>query len=111
METKCLFELELEAYLNQQSQLVNTAKVIMREALQKREMVLFGDNERPLFISYDGGNNPDYASCLYSRVFSMFMIDGEIFFDTQYCDEYSIDRLLVSELVSVVEYLIEHKYV
>ena len=111
METKCLFELELEAYLNQRNQLINTAKVIMREALQKRERVLFCDNERPLFISYDGGNNPDYASCLYSRVFSMFMIDGEIFFDIQDCDEYSIDRLLVSELVSVVEYLIEHKYV
>lgn len=111
METKCLFELELEAYLNQRNQLINTAKAIMREALQKREMVLFCDNERPLFISYDGGNNPDYASCLYSRVFSMFMIDGEIFFDIQDCDEYSIDRLRVSELVSVVEYLIEHKYV
>lgn len=111
METKCLFELELEAFLNQRNRLINTAKAIMREALQKREMVLFCDNERPLFVSYDGGNNPDYASCLYSRVFSMFMIDGEIFFDIQDCDEYSIDRLLVSELVSVVEYLIEHKYV
>ena len=111
METKCLFELELKAYLNQQNQLINIAKVIMREALQKRERVLFCDNKCLLFISYDGGNNPDYASCFYSRILSMFMIGGEIFFDTQYCDEYSIDRLLVSELVSVVEYLIEHKYV
>ena len=111
METKCLFELELEAYLNQQNQLINTAKVIMREALQKRERVLFRDNDRPLFISYHGGNNPDYASCLYSRVLSMFVVDGEICFDIQDCDEYSIDRLLVSELISIVEYLVEHKYV
>ena len=111
METKCLFELELKAYLNQQNQLINTAKAIMREALQKRERVLFCDNKCLLFISYDGGNIPDYESCFYSRILSMFMIGGEIFFDTQYCDVYSIDRLLVSELVSVVEYLIEHKYV
>ena len=111
METKCLFELELEAYLNRQNQLINTAKAIMREALQKRERVLFCDNKCLLFISYDGGNNPDYASCFYSRILSMFMIGGEIFFDTQYCDVYSIDRLFVSQLVSIAEYLIEHKYV
>lgn len=111
MKSKHLFELELEAYLNQQGQLVNTAKMVMQEALYNREKVIFDDEDHPVYISYDGGNNPDNASQLYSRVLSMFMLNGEICFEIHDCDEYGIDRLLVSELVSIVEYLIEYKYV
>lgn len=56
-------------------------------------------------ISYDGGNHPEYASNLYSEVYSVYLKEGQIYFTIEDCDEYEIDRIPTYELIDIMNAL------
>ena len=59
-----------------------------------------------LYIAYDGGNHPEYASNCYSRLNSVYLKDGEIFLDIEDCDEYEIDRINYDDVFAIAEVLV-----
>lgn len=59
---------------------------------------------RPTVI-YDGGNHPEYASTVDNDVYGIYMEDNNIYLDTAECSKYSIDRIPISELYYVTEFI------
>lgn len=59
-------------------------------------------------ISYDGGNHPEYSSCIFSTIFAIRRgEDGTIFFDLEDEDNVMSDRITTDDLVYVVEQIID----
>lgn len=52
-------------------------------------------------VMYDGGNHPEYASNAFSSVYSVFMKDGNIYLETEDCDQYDIDNITLDNLFDV----------
>lgn len=112
MKNKELYELRFEVYLNALTDLSQVCKEVINEALQKNGKIEFVDKgSGRLFISYDGGNTPDQSSTLYSRLDSVYAKDGEIYFEVEHEPDYHIDRVPVSDLPAVINYLIDYGYV
>ena len=59
-------------------------------------------------VSYDGGNHPEYASCIFSTILAIRRgEDGTIFFDLEEESDIMSDRIVTDDLVYVVEQIIE----
>ena len=56
-------------------------------------------------VSYDGGDHPEYDSNCFSEVRSVYIKDGEIYLDTEDCDEYSIKRVSDREIIEMCLYI------
>ncbi len=56
-------------------------------------------------VSYDGGNHPEYDSNCFSEVRSVYIKDGEIYLDTEDCDEYSIKNVSDREIIEMCLYI------
>jgi len=56
-------------------------------------------------VSYDGGNHPEYDSNCFSEVRSVYIKDGEIYLDTEDCDEYSIKHVSDREIIEMCLYI------
>ena len=52
-------------------------------------------------VMYDGGNHPEYASNAFSSVYSVFMKDGDIYLETEDCDQYDIENITLDNLFDV----------
>lgn len=52
-------------------------------------------------VVYDGGNHPEYASNAFSEVYSVFMKDGNIYLNTEDCDQYDIESITLDNLFDV----------
>lgn len=64
----------------------------------------------PISVEYDGGNHPEYASNCYSNVNFVYKKDGQIYLDTEDCDEYPLESCSAIEMcdvASAVEYVVE----
>ena len=56
-------------------------------------------------VSYDGGNHPEYDSNCFSEVRSVYIKDGEIYLDTEDCDEYGIKYVSDREIIEMCLYI------
>lgn len=55
------------------------------------------------YVAYDGGNHPEYASTMASDVQRIYTEDGTLYFEIEDSPKYSIDRIMVNDLVYVCE--------
>lgn len=55
------------------------------------------------YVAYDGGNHPEYASTMSSDVERIYVEDGTLYFEIEDSPKYSIDRIMVNDLVYVCE--------
>lgn len=55
------------------------------------------------YVAYDGGNHPEYASTIASNVERIYVEDGTLYFEIEDSPKYSIDRIMVNDLVYVCE--------
>lgn len=67
------------------------------------------DDDNMMSVSYDGGNHPEYASNVFSMVYSVYLKNGEIFLNIQDCDEYEIDRVDYDDVFAIAEVLVKQK--
>lgn len=79
----------------------------LKDLLGKYQRILFnfnGDNpEEIVCVGYDGGGHPEYASNVFSEVSSVGLnVGGEISFEIDEDDDYTIDRIETNELYSVI---------
>lgn len=52
-----------------------------------------------IYVSYDGGNHPEYASCIACDVLRIYLKDDQIFLDLEDEPEYGLDRVPTQEVV------------
>lgn len=60
-----------------------------------------------LTVCWDGGHHPDYASTMFSTVYSIYLKDGEVLLSTEDCVGYKLKYLLVQEVADVLDALFE----
>lgn len=58
-------------------------------------------------VSYDGGNHPEYASCLCSGVEGIFLSNKKIYLITEDSEKYDTDRISSGELYDVYNLISE----
>ena len=51
-----------------------------------------------VFVSYDGGNHPEYASCVACDVMRVYLKDDQIILDIEDEPEYNLDRVPTQEV-------------
>lgn len=61
---------------------------------------------RPM-IAYDGGRHPEYASEMYNEVYGVGLDEkGQIYIDTEECENYAISRTNTDDLVMICHALV-----
>lgn len=76
----------------------------------EEEIVLDMEDEGyTLMCSYDGGRHPEYASTLEATIWAITLKDNEVFLSTEEEENYSVDRVPTSEVITIVEDLIARK--
>ena len=78
---------------------------LMEELKKNSDHIECTEFEETVFISYDGGRHPEYASNTASEVESIYLKEGKIYFSIEDSDEYEIDRVPTDELLAVCEIL------
>lgn len=59
-----------------------------------------------VYVTYDGGNHPEYATNPYSIVRYVYVKNGEVFLHLDEDDEYSLDRVYdIGELAELVDFV------
>ena len=53
------------------------------------------------YVAYDGGNHPEYASTMASCVQRIYVENGKLYFDLEDEAQYSLDRVMIEDLVWV----------
>lgn len=104
LKTLCAEWFEIESKLKKE--LIDYLKEVLAQNNNKLDWSNIEDvmDYRPT-VTYDGGNHPEYASTMYSDVYGIYMEDNNIYLDTAECSEYDIDRISVSELYDVAEFV------
>lgn len=89
-----------------QKELINYLKEVLAQNNKKLDWYNIEDvrDWRPT-ITYDGGNHPEYASTVDNDVYGIFMKNDIIYLDTAECSEYDINRISISELYDVAEFI------
>lgn len=64
---------------------------------------IVGDLLDGVYVVYDGGNHPEYASTLASDVERIYVDNGKLYFDLEDESQYSFDRVMVNDLIWVCE--------
>lgn len=61
-------------------------------------------------VNYDGGNHPDWASNVFSTVYSIFIEDNNIYLEIADCEKYDINNLSICELYNVCTFIDKYVY-
>jgi hypothetical protein len=78
----------------------------LSEELSKKGSICFDDDAPddfdPIYVSYDGGAHPEYASNAFSTVYDVHLNDkGDIELCIEETDEYGIDRCTTMEVYDI----------
>ena len=78
----------------------------LSEELSKKGSIRFDDDAPddydPIFINYDGGAHPDYASNAFSTVYGVHLGNNDkIELSIEECDDYWIDRCTTMEMYEI----------
>ena len=60
-------------------------------------------DDQNINIAYDGGGHPEYASNLFSEVYSVSLWLDEISFNIEDSNKYEIDRVETADLLNICE--------
>ena len=101
MDFKKLKELQ-DGYFKASRDYRNAMAQVFNEALKEGDYVDFVENEVYCYLTYDGGNHPEYASNLVSQCYGVGKKDGKVYSRIEECDEYEIDRVSDIDLDSIV---------
>ena len=77
------------------------------EKLKENKKIDLYDEEKDIegesiYVAYDGGNHPEYASNLYSLVYDVHLNNnGKVALNTEDADDYEIDRLETMEIYDI----------
>ena len=77
----------------------------LRNIVSKHNNSYEFDNDYMITVSYDGGNHPEYASNVYSKVHRIYIKDDKLLFDIDDEYGYSEDRITTYELFSIASYI------
>ena len=77
----------------------------LRNIVSKHNNSYEFDNNYMITVSYDGGNHPEYASNVYSKVHRIYIKDDKLLFDIDDEYGYSEDRITTYELFSIASYI------
>ena len=94
-------------------ELFQESEYYIKECLSKTigNSVLLDECE--IYVTYDGGNHPEYDATPFSHVERVYLKDGKVYVDTEDCYQYDIDNITASELFDIAEsvgYIIENEY-
>lgn len=64
---------------------------------------IVGDLLDGVYVAYDGGNHPEYASTMASVIERIYVENGKLYFDLEDESQYSFDRVIVNDLIWVCE--------
>ena len=87
-------------------QLATDCKEYIKDTLNKlpNKEVVFDDEEvMPARVTYDGGNHPGYAATPYSILERVYLINDNIYLDTEDCSGYALENICAKEMMRVAE--------
>lgn len=81
------------------------ADVLIRQLIAENEGEISGDLLDGIYITYDGGNRPEYEC----NMESIYLKDGQIYFDLEYESQYSFDRVSINDIVLLVTEIMSNR--
>ena len=79
----------------------------LRSVVKEHDKISFDDGG--VYITYDGGEHPEYNSTLFSRLHSIYVnCNDELCFEIEDCGAYTSDRVLLADLVYVTTEVYEN---
>ena len=76
------------------------------EMLKEGDFIDLAENEVYCYLTYDGGNHPEYAANLVSPCYGVGKKNGKVYFRIEENEEYEIDRVTNIDLDYIVYELI-----
>jgi hypothetical protein len=111
MERKTFHE-AFDKWLYENKKLAEVSKEYLTKMLEKAPNKTIEINyDYTVSVCYDGGNHPEYNSNCYSEVHSVKLKDGDIYLETEDCDEYDFENINAEEQSAVtfaVEYAVDN---
>ena len=75
-------------------------------AMPDGELPIPYDLPESLYVSYDGGNHPEYASNCFSEVSNIYVQNGDIYLDIDETSKYPLENIIsVEEVVNIAEFI------
>ena len=93
--------------------LFKESKDYIKECLSKTIDNSVSLDECDIFVTYDGGNHPEYDAPTYSHVERVYCENGNVYLDTEDCTHYDIEYITASESFDIaysVGYIVENEY-
>jgi hypothetical protein len=110
-ETVANFKAKNEEYVKMGTTIRNAAERLIRELIeQEGGEINHRDNDLldGIYVSYDGGRHPEYASCVACEVMRIYIKDDQIILDLEDAPEYNLDRVPTQEVVWMCDDLINN---
>lgn len=110
-ETFANFKAKNDEYVKMSITIRNDAERLIRELIKQEggEINHRGsDLLDGVYVSYDGGNHPEYASCVACNVMRIYLKDDQIVLDLEDEPEYNLDRVPTQEVVWMCNDLINN---
>ena len=96
-----------ECYFSASRDYRNAMEQAFGEMLKEGDFIdLVERGEAYFYLTYDGGNHPEYASNLVSQCFGVGKRNGKVYFRIEEDEEYEIDRVTNIDLDYIVYELI-----
>lgn len=101
MDFKKLKELQ-DCYFKASRDYRNAMEQTFDEALKEGDYIDLVENEVYCYLTYDGGNHPEYAANLVSQCYGVGKKNGKVYFRIEEDEEYKIDRVTNIDLDYIV---------
>jgi len=105
MDLEKLKELK-NSYFNASCRYRKAMEQAFGEMLKEGDYIDLAENESYCYLTYDGGNHPEYAANLVSQCYGVGKKNGKVYFRIEEDEEYEIDRVLNIDLDYIVYELI-----
>lgn len=94
-------------------ELFQESKDYIKECLSKTIDNSVSIDECNIYVTYDGGNHPEYDATPFSHVERVYCENGFVYIDTEDCTHYDIENITASDLFYIaysVGYIIKNEY-
>ena len=108
MRTPVLNTQSIENYNNAQNVVRADCEKFIKEsvfAMPDGDLPIPYELPESLYVSYDGGNHPEYASNCYSVVSNIYVNNGEIYLEIEETSNYPLTSVPVNEVVNIAEFI------
>lgn len=108
MRTPFLNTQSIENYDNAKKAVLTDCKKFIKDAvfaMPDGDLPIPYELPENLYVSYDGGNHPEYASNCYSEVSNIYVNNGDIYLEIDETSKYSLDNVPVDEIVNIAKFI------